>query len=393
MSNLTSESFFSVSFNLILTDRPLPYKLYINSSSHEKREKFVCIWKEGRALTGNDLASFKKKYFQLYVLETERAAYLKSLMAIQEGVGQVEKGEIIKDSAIGYLQDIFETKKGAVTNDVLEKSIDGCRDSVDAMVDLIQESDVNEVQKLIGDLSFHDFYTYDHSINVSMYCITILKTLKPDAKRNELVMAGMGGLLHDLGKIKIPTRIINNPGRLAPEDFEVIKKHPDYGSELLLGCNSSEKHTDINFEIINRVIHEHHENYNGTGYPRNLKGQDIHVYARITAIADFYDAITTKRSYHEVLTTEDALSVMARSVGRKIDPKIFQVFTENVHTILKGKSHIELPDDFDPCQPHEIVPIEKPKAQTIEKDFFSRSEEEHGIAKSSSGFSKKKNAS
>src|SRR5690606_13361046 len=105
------------------------------------------------------------------------------------------------------------------------------------------------------------------------------------------------------------TTIINNPGKLSDDDFAEIKKHPGYGNDLIKEshCNCE----GVDFEIIRRVVYEHHENFNGTGYPRGISGEKIHEMARITAIADFFDAITTKRSYHEALSTEDALAVMA----------------------------------------------------------------------------------
>ncbi len=370
-------SYFSISFGLVLLDKELPYDLYINSSTHASREKFVKIFKKENILNSEDLHTFKDKYYQLYVREDERELYLKSL-GVVEGAADVEKAAVIKDSAIQYLESLFD-EGHEFSNEVLDEAIQGCRDSVESMVDVIQDYSIVEVQNLIADLSFHDFYTYDHSINVAMYSISILKALKPDAGRFELLMAGMGGLLHDLGKVKIDTRIINNPGKLSEDDFQVIKKHPEYGMELLNEHQCS--HDEINFDLIKRVIGEHHENFNGTGYPNRLKGKEISVLARITAIADFYDAITTKRSYHEVLPTADAIEVMARSVGRKIDPKIFEIFRKNVNVVLEGKSHIELPDDFDPCQPKNILPLQKSAPKIQRSDFLDKEEQGFGKVK------------
>jgi putative nucleotidyltransferase with HDIG domain len=370
-------SYFSISFGLVLLDKELPYDLYINSSTHASREKFVKIFKKENILNSEDLHTFKDKYYQLYVREDERELYLKSL-GVVEGAADVEKAAVIKDSAIQYLESLFD-EGHEFSNEVLDEAIQGCRDSVESMVDVIQDYSILEVQNLIADLSFHDFYTYDHSINVAMYSISILKALKPDAGRFELLMAGMGGLLHDLGKVKIDTRIINNPGKLSEDDFQVIKKHPEYGMELLNEHQCS--HDEINFDLIKRVIGEHHENFNGTGYPNRLKGKEISVLARITAIADFYDAITTKRSYHEVLPTADAIEVMARSVGRKIDPKIFEIFRKNVNVVLEGKSHIELPDDFDPCQPKNILPLQKSAPKIQRSDFLDKEEQGFGKVK------------
>jgi len=371
----SKKSYFSISFGLVLIDMKIPYDIYINSSSHVVREKFVCIYRKGNQLSQDELNVFRQKYYQLYVNENERALYLSSLVS-SSSASDVEKTTAIKESAIKHLKSIFE-EEHEFTNELLDETLEGCRDSVESMVDVLEDYNVTDVQKLIAELSFHDFYTYDHSINVSMYSISILKALKPKASRQEQVMAGMGGLLHDLGKVKIPTSIINNPGKLSEDDFKIIKGHPKFGFDLLESHDCG--HTGVNFDVIKRVVNEHHENYNGTGYPNNLKGADISVFARITAIADFYDAITTKRSYHEVLSTEDALEVMSKSVGRKIDPKIFEIFRSNVNVILSGKSNQELPDDFDPCQPQNVLPMEKSGPKIQRSDFLDKEKSDFGV--------------
>jgi HD-GYP domain-containing protein (c-di-GMP phosphodiesterase class II) len=401
MTDEPKKSFFSISFDFVILEKSIPYDLYINSSAVAGKEKFVRIFPLDGTLLTEDVATFKKKYHQLYILESQRDLYLKSLIDC-ENVSPSEKTEVIKDSAIIYLNKIFDDSK-EFTTELLGEAISGCRDSVESMIDVINDYDVKQVQDLIGSLSFHDFYTYDHSINVSMYCISIFKALKPNAPRDEVTMAGLGGLLHDLGKIKIPTHIINNPGKLSDEDFNEIKKHPGYGKELLEESEGSYEMPGVDFKIIKRVIFEHHENYNGTGYPNKITGTDIHVLARITAIADFFDAITTKRSYHNVLTIPEAIQLMQKTVGKKIDPKIFEIFKNNVNKFSEplAKSNKILPDDFDPCSPHEELPLmestekpayqaenifagEKPKAfGKIKSDFDSGSDKKNEKKKAS----------
>ena len=385
----TKQSFFSVGFELVLRQRPLPYDLYINSSAIVEREKFVRIFPLGGVLCDDDLKEFKRKYHQLYVHESQRDSYLRAL-AKNEMVSDQEKTRVIKDSAIHYLNGLFAPDK-EYTTEVLAESIEGCRESVESMIDVLEDYDISKVQKLIADLSFHDFYTYDHSINVSMYCISLFRAWKPKAPRNEIVMAGLGGLLHDLGKIKIPTRIINNPGKLSDEDFSIIKKHPGYGNELI-----KESHCDcegVDFEVIRRIVYEHHENFNGTGYPQGIAGINIHELARVTAIADFFDAITTKRSYHEAMNVDDALAVMARAVGKKIDPTLFQIFTESVNKLkFTGKTNRELPEDFDPCQPHDVLPFRAIKAEVKRNDLFGKEPTNFGKVKTEEKSKKKKKA-
>lgn len=362
-----SHNFFSISFDLICVDRPMTYDLYVNSSSSAEREKYVRIFPANETLSPHDLSIFKKKYFQLYVHETQRDHYLKSLIDISNA-SDIQKTDAIRTSAIHYLDKIFSNEK-EFTTEILEETINDCKIAVEAMVEVIKDYDISKVQGLIASLSFHDFYTYDHSINVSMYCISIFQAMKPNATQEEIVMAGIGGLLHDIGKLKIPTDIINKPENLTDEEFNTIKKHPTFGLRLLNDNPCSHCH-GVDFEIIKRVVHEHHENYNGTGYPNKLEGNDIHLYARITAVADFFDAITTKRSYHEVLSTEDAIAVMEKSVGKKLDPFVFKVFTQSINQlVLSGKMAKELPEDFDPCQPQNVLPFRVAKGFKVD-DFL-----------------------
>ncbi len=373
MNSKYINSFFSISIEFVIISEELNYDLYINSSGNILKDRFVKIFKKNNILEREDLLLFKEKYHQLYINENQRDLYLQSL-AKSNTITPEQKTEIIKESAIKYLGKLFDHDIDLNT-ELLEDTIEGCRDAVDAMVDVIQDYNVVEVQNLIGDLSFHDFYTYDHSINVSMYCIAIYKALKPKSTKEQLTQVGIAGLLHDLGKIKIPTDVINNPGKLNQEDFNLIKKHPELGKELLNNqqCNCH----NIDFETIERVIMEHHENFNGTGYPLQISGDDIHFFARIVAVADFFDALTTKRSYHEVVSTEEAIGIMSRSSGKKIDPTIFEVFVKNANKVVQKRFiQKEMDEDFDPCRPCNVLPLRPARASVIGSDFTKKDEQD-----------------
>jgi HD-GYP domain-containing protein (c-di-GMP phosphodiesterase class II) len=364
---LNKRSYFSVSYDLITRDETVTYDLFVNASSVKVKQKFVRIFPQGEILAASDLAELKKKYLQLYVAEDQRKLYMKSL--VQSGsVGDEEAVDFIKDSAIKYLHNVFDPKKEFST-EVLYETIEGCKDAVENMIDVLDDYSIDGLKALIGNLSGHDFYTYDHSVNVSMYCITILRLLKPTATRNELVHSGLGGLLHDLGKIKVPTEILNKPEGLSDEEYNVIKTHPALGIGLLLD-NKEMKFDDLDLKIIARVVHEHHENWDGTGYPNGVAGKDIHLLARICAIADFFDAITTKRSYAEVMTITQALELMEKAVNKKIDEKIFKVFAAHVgYTKAKTAGQLKIADNFDPCLPHSVLPLEDIKEMFEDEDF------------------------
>lgn len=361
------QSFFSIRHDLIVFDQPIPFDLFINSSVVKGKEKYIRIFRSGGLLHKEEVEEFHRKYTQLYVSEDERSLFMKSL--VRSTYDEVKKGNVIKETAITYLNNIFDKNKEFST-EILSQGIENCREVVESMVDVLDNHDIESLRGLITNLSFHDFYTYDHSINVSMYCITIYKTLNPQASRKELVHAGLGGLLHDLGKVKIPTHILNNPGGLSEDDYQVIKMHPDFGIELLLSghCQVSE---DIDLKIIARVIHEHHENFDGTGYPKKLKGKEqIHLLARVCTIADFFDAITTKRSYNDVLSITDAMNVMRKFRAIKLDPDIFDIFDNHVRYVRADfAKDLRLADSFDPTLPYAKLPIQEIKQFEKEMDF------------------------
>ncbi|HXH31435.1 MAG TPA: HD domain-containing phosphohydrolase [Bacteriovoracaceae bacterium] len=361
------QSYFSVRYDLIQVDKPLTMDLYVNSSVIKSKEKFVRIFPSGGVLSKEDLEEFHRKYIQLYVPEEQRKFFLRSL--VKSTVDDVKKANVIKDTALDYLHHIFDKDKEFST-ELLSKNIEGCREVVESMVDMLDQHNIESLRSLIGNLSFHDFYTFDHSINVSMYCISIYRSINPNATRRELVHAGLGGLLHDLGKIKIPTHILNNSGALSDEDYNVIKKHPDYGLELLLGGHLT-VNEDIDLRIIARVVNEHHENIDGTGYPKKLKGkEEIHLLARVCTIADFFDAITTKRSYNEVLSIQDAMTTMRKFRNVKLDPDIFDIFDQHVRYVrAEFPKDLRLSDKFDPTLPYAKLPIEEIKRFEKEMDF------------------------
>ncbi|MBY0517895.1 MAG: HD domain-containing protein [Bacteriovoracaceae bacterium] len=361
-------SFFSVRYDLIATGIQLPFDLFVNSSSLKEKEKFVRIFPAGDSLGTADLENLKYKYIQLYIAEDQRHLYMKSLIH-SEHYDDTQKANVLKDSALEYLGKIFDENREFST-ELLEKNIEGCREVVENMVDLLGEYDIDSLRGLIGSLSFHDFYTYDHSINVSMYCISIWHVAHPNAPRQDLVNIGLGGLLHDLGKVKIPTNILNSPGGLSESEYEIIKKHPTLGLELLLSGEVKVHHT-IDVNVIARIVHEHHENWNGTGYPAKIRDEEIHPMARACTIADFFDAITTKRSYNQVMPIADALNVMRKFRGIKLEPSLFDIFEKHVdHVKTDIRKDLVLADRFDPTIPWETLPLEEIKA--IQKNGFGK---------------------
>ena len=146
-----------------------------------------------------------------------------------------------------------------------------------------------------------DEYTYTHSINVSILAVILGKHLGLD--KTALLKLGLAGMYHDVGKAKIPENILNKPGKLTKEEFQIMKGHPLEGYRIMQGQK------DLDPEILRAVV-EHHERHDGTGYPRGLKSEDIGRFSRIISVVDVYDALTSRRVYKEAMAPAKALGLM-----------------------------------------------------------------------------------
>jgi putative nucleotidyltransferase with HDIG domain len=165
-----------------------------------------------------------------------------------------------------------------------------------------------------------DDYTFLHSISVCGLMISLGRQLGLDEQ--QVREAGMGGLLHDLGKTLSPKHILNKPGELTKEEFAEIKHHPSEGHKLLLNSQGGT-------EVINDICLHHHEKYDGTGYPEGLSGDQISVHAKMSAVCDVYDAITSNRPYKLAWDPAEAIRRMAEWKGH-FDPVIFQAFIKRI---------------------------------------------------------------
>lgn len=185
------------------------------------------------------------------------------------------------------------------------------------IVDVILNED--ETAKGLTRLVSHDFYTYTHSVNVGIKSMMLAKVVFPHASKQEMDELGAGFFLHDLGKVKISSRIINKTGALTVEEMGVMKTHPYQAYKLLCDTRQLTTKTWI-------IAMQHHEQDNGTGYPRGLRGNAIHPYARVCSIADVYDALTAKRSYKEQKPPIEALRIMYKEMANHFNAELLQTF-------------------------------------------------------------------
>ena len=184
-----------------------------------------------------------------------------------------------------------------------------------------------DVVRTWGDsIESKDHYTQGHCERVAAYACALASASGMDSER--LRWFRMGALLHDVGKIVVPSSILNKPGRLTAEEWAIMKRHPQAGVHLL---------REIEFPWdIRPMVRHHHEHWDGGGYPDGLAGDDIPLSARILCLADVFDALTSSRSYRGGLTPGHALSVMHQDCGRIFDPALFELF-EGLHApALRG---------------------------------------------------------
>ena len=215
--------------------------------------------------------------------------------------------------------------KNAVTSMFQEarmgKAIDA--DNARKLVEEISDSVTRNPGALISlaRLKTADDYTYMHSVAVCALMIALGRQLKLE---EEVVRKlGIAGLLHDLGKAMMPLEVLNKPGKLTDDEFRIMKSHPKEGYKLLLESSGVD---DITFDV---VLH-HHEKTDGSGYPKGLKDSEISLHAKMGAVCDVYDAITSNRPYKAGWDPAESLRKMAEWANGHFDPSVFQAFVKSL---------------------------------------------------------------
>lgn len=166
-----------------------------------------------------------------------------------------------------------------------------------------------------------DEYTYMHSVAVCALMIALARQLDlPEAQVRE---AGMAGLLHDIGKMMVPDAILNKPGKLTDSEFSTVRGHPEAGNQILLGSQN------ISAVVLDVCLH-HHEKVDGSGYPHRLKGAEISLFAKMGAVCDVYDAITSDRPYKRGWDPAESIRKMAEWCNGHFDEAVFKAFIKSV---------------------------------------------------------------
>lgn len=177
------------------------------------------------------------------------------------------------------------------------------------------------------DIRDYDSYTFSHSLFVGL--IGALMGIKMELPKTQIIELTMSGLLHDLGKLDVPREIINKPGKLNDEEFEIIKQHPQFAVRQL------SKTSMYSPAVLNGIL-SHHEKFDGTGYPKGLAGKDIPLYGRVLALADVFDALISKRAYRAGWMPGQAVEYIMSCCNSHFDQDIMQVFLSVVCAYPSG---------------------------------------------------------
>ena len=232
------------------------------------------------------------------------------------------RADLIKQASLSDIRRSYATSLDFLQGVSDSMSVDDGADITDAVWTVEQLLEQVLLQPgaslLLSTLKTHDEYTFYHSINSSLLALTIGQAL--GLANDQLIDLGVGALLHDIGKIRVPLEVIQYPGRLDDDMWAEIKRHPHEGAQAILAGSGDRQ------EIAALVALEHHARYDLGGYPSVARREKLHLYSRITAICDVYDALTTRRSYKRAMPPAAALELIVDSAGSQLDPDLVQVF-------------------------------------------------------------------
>lgn len=307
---METDSYFQIRVGTLLPETALPFDLYVSVN-----KKYIHYLPAGAKLSQEKISKFKGSE-QFFVPMPQRQAFKNFISSSlnQENVPMEAKAKILRDTSIALVEEIYEKKD-------IGEALNESKEVIGHFVELMNTAP-ESIDHLIQ-LSTHDFYTFNHSLDVSVYSLGIGKLLGySDELLNEL---GRGSIFHDIGKKWVAAEIICKKGALDDAEWAQMQRHPEYGLKILSEYDVS--------EAIKACCFEHHESFLGNGYPQGLDANSIHPMARIVAIADTFDALTTQRSYNQPMTPKDAVTFMCTKIKDKYDPDILKALNDVVNRL------------------------------------------------------------
>lgn len=262
-------------------------------------------------------------------IESLKRLGIPALYIIDESLPDFYVEDVISEKsrveAIKLVRSILKgqnSMKSRLDNALINRS----RETISNIIDQLMDNPSLMVNLI--DIRSIDDYLFGHSVNVCV--LSLITGISLGYDRNSLMNLGMGSLMHDMGKTLIPGYILNKPGPLSDNEFSVIKRHSEYGYSILTNNDSNIK------KISALIALQHHERYNGEGYPKGLLGANIHEFAQIVGIADVFDAMTVDRVYRKAHPPYEAFEMLAGSGDFFFDYKLVLAFLRNIAAYPAG---------------------------------------------------------
>ncbi len=309
-----SDSFIPVSVSTLSSSVTLGMNLFRPS---EQQGKYQLYREASYPFTDSDLIRLRERGIsQLFIQQQDRETYqqyLRDLAFQASGESKVPisaraqaLGSVVRDVLAGA----FERRDGDETVSLASEL--GFATANIVCEDAFAASDLSRVLN-------HDYATFTHSTNVALYAGILAKQLGYQHADVQLITTG--GLLHDFGKLEIDEKILRKPGRLDEVEFRAVRRHPTSGFVQLAGREDLTEGQLM-------MVYQHHERIDGTGYPVGLVDQEIHPWAKLCAVVDVFEALTSHRPYRSPMPKKRAIELMQRDAGQAFEPEILECWVE-----------------------------------------------------------------
>lgn len=243
--------------------------------------------------------------------------------------------EEVKIESMQTVKSVFNSFKNNGFKDkgfLFSKVNENMTELVDTIITQIQRD--QEVLSIMSDIFISDDYLFSHSVNVTMYAVALASEMKMTQK--QIRQLGLGAMLHDVGKVFLPEEILKKAGKLNDFEFDLIKTHPELGFEFLRSSS------DLPL-LVAHCAYQHHERMDGSGYPRGLVGDEIHLFGKVLGVADVFDAVTSHRVYRNAMLPQEGLDILFAGSGTLFEPEMVRLFRDTIAVYPNGVT-IELSD-------------------------------------------------
>ena len=293
----------------------ITFDIYVPNKDKSAMSIFL---QAGTVITGDNKVNLRELE-KVFISDDESQSYHDYLnqhiqyIAEHSEVPTERKAAIVYNKATKAIENMFHNPESLA-------NIEQGEEVVGEFIDIILHDDfaINSLMKITA----HDYYTHTHSINVSIYTLALGEFI--GIKGQDLEDLGMSSLLHDLGKSKVDTAIINKNGKLTDQEFDAMKKHPALGHKIALKMGITDR------RILSGIRH-HHEKMDGNGYPDGIKADKITLFARLIGVCDVFDALSTKRSYKDPMSSFESLAIMKKQMSKHLDMKLVNAFIKMLH--------------------------------------------------------------